>query len=211
MGARLGLLGASLAGGLGLLAALHAPRACADGAAVPSPLEPPSVTRTVVNYAVPEIALVRDDGRAVSLHDELDDGRPVVLNFIYTTCPGICSLASHVFSELQRRLGSESDRVHLVSISIDPEEDTPARLREYARRYSAGPGWRYYTGTAGASIAAQRVFDVYRGDKMGHTPVTLLRLTPGAPWVRFDGYATVDLVIKELHGQGEATACFIRP
>jgi protein SCO1/2 len=154
---------------------------------------------------VPALKLVRDDGKQVSLDEELNDGRPVVLNFIYTTCPGICPLASHVFSQLQHQLGSERDHVHLVSISVDPEEDTPARLRQYAKKYSAGPSWQHYTGTVAASVAAQRAFDVYRGDKMGHTPVTLLRTSPGAPWVRFDGFATADMLLQELQPAGKVT------
>jgi protein SCO1 len=166
----------------------------------------PVVSRTVINYPVPAVALVRDDGRPVRLTDELNDGRPVVLNFIYTTCTGICPLASHVFAELQRELGTERDSVHLVSISIDPEEDTPQQLRTYARRHGAGPSWQHYTGTVAASLAVQRAFDVYRGDKMGHTPVTLVRAAPGAPWVRFDGFATADLLLQEVRGSGLVTA-----
>ena len=171
-----------------------------------SPEGTPAVTRSVVNYPVPAIKLVRDDGKDVTLADELNDGRPVVLNFIYTTCTGICPLASHIFSQLQHRLGTERDRVHLVSISVDPEEDTPARLRAYAQQYSAGPSWQHYTGTVFASTAAQRAFDAYKGDKMGHTPVTLVRTSPEGPWVRFDGFATVDMLLKELHGKSQVTA-----
>src|SRR5579862_7128313 len=129
----------------------------------------PAVTRSVVNYPVPAISLVRDDGKNVALIDELNDGRPVVLNFIYTTCTGICPLTSHIFSQLQHQLGAERDQVHLVSISVDTEEDTPARLRAYARQYSAGPSWQHYTGTVAASTAIQRAFDAYKGDKMGRS------------------------------------------
>lgn len=163
----------------------------------------PSVTRSVINYAVPAIQLVRDDGKQVSLSEELNDGRPVVLNFVYTTCTGICPLASHIFSQLQHKLGAGRDRVHLVSISVDPEEDTPTQLRAYARKYSAGPSWQHYTGTAAASIAAQRAFDVYKGDKMGHTPVTLVRTEPGGPWVRLDGFATADMLLEEVQRQSQ--------
>jgi protein SCO1/2 len=166
----------------------------------------PVITRSTVNYRIPAITLVRDDGKSVSMLDELNDTRPVVMNFIYTTCSGICPLSSHIFSLLQHKLGAESDRVHLMSISIDPEEDTPARLREYARQYSAGPSWQHYTGTVAASTAAQRAFDVYKGDKMGHTPVTLVRTAPGVAWVRFDGFATADMLLQELQGHGQVTA-----
>ena len=155
--------------------------------------------RSTINYTVPQVKLVRDDGKTVALADELNDGRPVVMNFIYTTCSGICPVLSSTFSQLQGRLGSERDKVHLVSISIDPEQDTPARLREYARRYGAGPEWQHYTGTAAASLSVQRAFDVYRGDKMSHAAVTLLRLSPGQPWRRLDGFATSDDLLRELH------------
>jgi protein SCO1/2 len=84
-----------------------------------------------------------------------------------------------------------------MSISIDPEQDTPARLTEYARKFHAGPEWQYYTGSLAASIAAQRAFDVYRGEKMSHTPVTLLRAAPGQPWLRIEGFVTPDELLDD--------------
>src|SRR5213082_1147577 len=157
-----------------------------------------TVSRSTVSYEAPDVTLVRADGKPVSLPRELDDGRPVLLNFIFTTCSSVCPLTSRTLEEFQRKLGPEAHHVHLVSISIDPEQDTSARLTEYARKFHAGPQWQYYTGTVAASIAAQRAFDVYRGEKMrhrgmthllapvdiegekmSHTPVTLLRSTPG--------------------------------
>jgi protein SCO1/2 len=144
---------------------------------------------STAGYKVPDLTVVRDDGRPVSLVKELDDGRPVVMNFIYTTCPGICPVMSQTFSQFQERLGADRDKVHMVSISIDPEQDTPPRLREYARKFSAGPQWQHYTGSLAASVATQKAFDAYRGDKMSHDPLTLMRLAPGKPWVRIDGFA----------------------
>jgi len=157
------------------------------------------IKRSVVAYTVPRLKLVRDDGSAVSLDREVDDGRPVVLNFIYTTCTTICPLTSQVFSVLQQKLGADRGKVHLVSISIDPEQDTPERLRAYAARFHAAADWQHYTGTASASVAAQQAFGVYRGDKMNHAPVTLLRAAPGAEWIRLDGFATADDLLAEIH------------
>jgi protein SCO1/2 len=159
----------------------------------------PKTTRLTVAYTVPQVTLVRDDGKTVSLPDELNDGRPVILNFIYTTCTSVCPLVSHTLSQLQSELGSDRDRVHLVSISIDPEEDTPARLAAYAKEYDAGPEWQHYTGTVAASVTAQRAFDAYRGDKMNHTPVTFLRAGPDDRWVRIEGFMTVETLLGEIH------------
>jgi protein SCO1/2 len=153
------------------------------------------VTVSWVEYRVPSIELTRDDGKIVSLTHELDDGRPVVLNFIYTTCATTCPLSSATFTQFQARLGADRGNVHMVSISIDPEQDTPARLRTYARKFGAGPGWQHYTGTLQASTAAQQAFGAYRGDKMSHTPVTFLRASPGKPWLRIDGFVTPDQLL----------------
>lgn len=153
-------------------------------------------TRSMRSYAVPDVRLVREDGRVVSLPEEMGDG-PVVLNFIFTSCTTICPMMSSVLAQFERRLGAASGQVHLMSISIDPEHDTPARLQEYGRRFHAGREWHHYTGTLAASIEAQRAFDVYRGGKMSHSLVTLLRAGPGRPWVRLDGWVTADDLVRE--------------
>jgi protein SCO1 len=152
---------------------------------------------STVAYTVPDLSLVRADGKSVSLVSEMNDGRPVVLNFIYTSCTSVCPVMSQLLSQFQKELGSERDQVHMMSISIDPEADTPARLADYARQYEAGPQWQFYTGTLDASIAAQRSFDVYRGDKMNHTIVTLMRAAPGKPWQRIDGFVTPDDLLAQ--------------
>ena len=154
---------------------------------------------SVINYAVPPVQLIRDNGKRVSLQQELDDGRPVVMNFIFTTCATTCPLSSQTFASFQRKLGSERGKVHMVSISIDPEQDTPVRLRQYAKKFGAGPQWQHYTGTMQASLTAQQAFGAYRGDKMSHTPVTLLRASPGQPWTRIDGFVTPDQLLTHYH------------
>ena len=61
------------------------------------------------------------------------------------------------------------------------------------------PEWQYYTGTVEASVAAQRAFNVYRGDKMNHTAVAFFRAAPGKPWLRLDGLATPDELLSAYH------------
>jgi protein SCO1 len=155
------------------------------------------IKRTEVAYKVPGLTLVRQDGTKAEFPAQLDDGRPVILDFIYTSCTAVCPVTSQVFSQLQEKLGRDRDKVNMISISIDPEYDTPARLTEYARKFHAAAQWQHYTGTTQASIAMQKAFDVYRGDKMNHSPVTFLRAAPGKPWVRLDGFATPDRLVRE--------------
>jgi protein SCO1/2 len=194
----LALRGWSAAAALGL----WAPGALAEDAPdAPCHHAAPGATRASAAYTVPDLELVRDDGKTVRLRQELDDGRPVVLSFIFTSCTTICPMISSTLAQLQRKLGPARDQVHLVSISIDPEFDTPERLRAYASKFGAGPEWQHYGGTLAASRDVQRAFGVYRGEKMSHAPATLVRTRPGAEWVRFDGFATADALLAELPGR----------
>jgi protein SCO1/2 len=158
----------------------------------------PGVKRSEAVYKIPPVELVSQDGASVRFPEELDDGRPVVvLDFIYTSCTSVCPMTSAVFSQLQALLGEDLKKTKLVSISIDPEYDTPPRLRDYAKKFSALPQWRHYTGTREASLAVQKAFHAYRGDKMNHFPVTFLRGAPRRPWIRLEGFATPDVLARE--------------
>ena len=175
---------------------LAAPAARASDEHLHHPPASGTPVRATMTYRMPDVRLVRDDGRDVALAEELGDGRPVVLAFIYTSCTTICPLTSQTLAEVQRRLGVE--RVHLMSITIDPEQDTPDPQHRYAQQFHAGPHWQHYSGSLAASQAVQRAFGVFRGDKMNHVPALFVRAVPGDGWVRIDGFPTADDVLAEL-------------
>jgi len=160
------------------------------------PGEQDGYVRSLATYTVPDVKLLDPNRAQVSLRRQLDD-KPVIMNFIFTSCGAICPVMSTTFSEVQKALGPERNAVRMVSISIDPEHDTPEALKIYAKRYGAGPQWQMLTGSLDSSIAVQRAFNVYRGDKMGHTPATFLRARAGQPWVRLDGFASADDILRE--------------
>ncbi|HEU5070968.1 MAG TPA: SCO family protein [Verrucomicrobiae bacterium] len=119
--------------------------------------------RVQVGETVPDFQLVDQDGRAVRLSDYR--GRAVVLTFIYTRCPlpNFCPLMSKHFAELEQRLNKElPGRYHLLSISMDPEFDTPAVLKEYASRYEARTAdWTFATGDAGQIDTVAQLLGLY--------------------------------------------------
>jgi len=153
--------------------------------------------RSLASYSVPAVTMVNQDGQQVSLPELLDSDQPVMLNFIFTSCTAICPAMSAIFTSVQNELGSDSARLRMVSISIDPEYDTPEALNAYARRFDAGPQWQFLTGSLDDSIAVQKAFDADRGDKMNHAPLTLFRASPEAQWVRYEGFATAAELVKE--------------
>jgi protein SCO1/2 len=99
---------------------------------------------------VPDFKLINQDGKHISLHQYR--GKMLVLTFIYTRCPlpDYCPLMTDNFSEIQKMLKSDAalyERTHLLSITVDPEYDTPKVLREYAVHHSADTTqWEFATG-----------------------------------------------------------------
>jgi len=154
--------------------------------------------RSLRSYtAIPDVVRTDTEATPVRLRELLASDDPVMLNFIFTTCSTICPVMTKVFSEVPARLGADAKRLRMVSISIDPENDTPAQLRDYARKFEAGAGWKFLSGSVQDIIAVQRAFGSYNGDKMSHQPLTLLRAAPGKPWVRIDGFASADQLAIE--------------
>ena len=139
---------------------------------------------------IPDITLVDQSGRATTLREAIGSDKPVLVNFIFTTCTTICPVMSAGMSQFLTNLGAERDHVRVVSISIDPEADTVDALRAYAARYHASPSWRFLAGTPAAVEAAQRTFGSYRGGKYNHAPGTFVRSAPSAPWIALDGFSS---------------------
>ncbi len=157
----------------------------------------PGFTISTATYTAPDLKLMDSNGTEVALHELLNGKTPVILNFIYTSCTTICPVMSSTFQQIQLKLGKR--KVRMLSVSIDPENDTPAKLKEYAHKYKAGVQWKLLTGTLENSIAVQRAFGVLAGDKMDHKPVTLLKAPgTGDTWVRIEGLADAGVVMHEL-------------
>ena len=160
-------------------------------------LEHKGYSRSEHDYELPDHALVDRRGNATNLLREMDADKPVLLNFIFTTCTTICPVLSATFAQVQQQLGEASDDVRMISITIDPGHDTPARLQDYAQRFHAGAQWQFLTGAPDAIVAIQKAFDAYRGSKVNHEPLTFMRGAAGQPWVRIDGLASATDVIGE--------------
>jgi len=94
----------------------------------------------------PAFALIDQDGAPVSLTDF--EGKVVLLDFIYTHCPGPCPILTGIHASVQAGLDpSLRDRIRLVSISLDPERDTPEAMKAYAKARGADlDGWSFLTG-----------------------------------------------------------------
>lgn len=156
------------------------------------------VRRSVASYEVPAVRLTDMEGQDAAMAEALPGDVPVVLDFIFTTCTTICPVMSAILVEAQDTLRQEGVALQLVSVSIDPEYDSPARLADYADRYGARPGWRLFTGSPDDSMAVQKAFDAYRGGKFSHLPVAFLRRPGETDWVRLEGFPEPADIVREF-------------
>lgn len=106
-------------------------------------LQPPPAPTLQRLWQVPDFKFTERSGQTIQRADLA--GKVWVADFFYTTCPGPCPMLSSRLSTMQEKLGGRTD-VRLVSISLDPEKDTPEVLKQYAERFKAGPNWLFLTG-----------------------------------------------------------------
>jgi len=117
--------------------------------------------RLPVIGTAPPFALTSQDGKTVALADLR--GKVVALAFIYTGCPDICPMLTQKMVDVQDALGAEfGAKVAFVSISLDPEGDTPEVLKDYAQFWGAKPeGWTFLTGSPEAVRDVTRRYGVF--------------------------------------------------
>ena len=154
-------------------------------------------TKTVETYAAPDVTLVDQTGSKVRLRELLKAKKVTMMDFIFTTCTTICPVLSAGFSNFQRKMGADAKDFQLLSISIDPENDTPQKLKEYSARYHAKPGWEFLTGSREDIEKVVKAFDAYTSNKMNHLPLALLHDPAGGKWIRIYGLiGTSDLIAE---------------
>jgi protein SCO1/2 len=95
-----------------------------------------------------DVVLTDQNGHRVRLYEDVIKDRTVVMNSFFATCKGSCPIMTQTYASLQERFGDHVGKdLMLVSISVDPANDTPPRLAEYARKAKAKPGWLLLTGS----------------------------------------------------------------
>ncbi len=143
------------------------------------------------------IVLTDQNGRTVNLYDDLMAGKTVVINSFFASCHGSCPLMSGNFAAIQKafpdRMGKE---LVLVSITVDPQTDTPEKLREYARNMKAQPGWYFLTGAPENVERALRKLGQFVADKNDHQNIFLIGNLKTGLWKKAFGLSKADDLVK---------------
>lgn len=151
------------------------------------------------NLRIPDALVVDQDGRKLKFYSDLVKDKTVAINFIFTTCTTICPTLTATFRRVQQNLGVRAGRdVHLISISVDPTTDVPERLKDYATKFKAGPGWTFVTGGKSEIDSLLKAFGALSATKNDHTPMVLIGNDPAAHWTRTYGAAAPSVLVKAI-------------
>jgi cytochrome oxidase Cu insertion factor (SCO1/SenC/PrrC family) len=148
---------------------------------------------------IPDINVYDQDGKQLKFYTDLVKGKVVAINFIFTTCTTICPPLTATFRRVQQELEKGTGRdVRLISISVDPMVDTPERLRDFAAKFKAQPGWTFVTGDKIEIDSLLRALGAAVTDKNDHTPIVLVGNDATGYWTRTYGLSPPLALVKVI-------------
>jgi protein SCO1 len=150
-------------------AAAHHPEQAEAKAQSSSPSGPTKVS-------IPDVSVMDQDGRRLHFYSDLVKGKTVAINFVFTTCTTICPPMTANFAKVQKMMLERGEKdFQLISVSVDPENDSPARLKAYADLFHAKPGWTFVTGARAELEPVWKAFGVFSGGaKEDHAPTVVI-------------------------------------
>ena len=157
-----------------------------------------------------DVELVDQDGKKVHFYSDVLKGKTVVVNAFFTTCTSVCPPMNRNMQKIQEALGDRVGRdVFFVSITVDPEVDTPEKLKKYAQSFHAGPGWMFLTGKKENLDWALYKLGQYVEKKDDHTTVFIIGNETTGLWKKAFGMANiaelVQVVESVVNDKGAAT------
>jgi protein SCO1/2 len=156
----------------------------ANPVASPEKAKTDSSSTTSANY-FPNLVLLTQDNQKVRFYDDVLKGKIVLINFIFTTCQGVCSPMTANLARVQNHLAEHLGKeVLMVSISVDPTVDTPERLKKYADSFKVKPGWYFLTGEKKNVDWVLYKLGGYVAEKEKHSSVLIIGNEATGDWMK---------------------------
>jgi cytochrome oxidase Cu insertion factor (SCO1/SenC/PrrC family) len=132
------------------------------------------------------IELVNQDGKTVRFFDDVLKDKVVIINFIFTNCEGACPLMTNKLTRVRDKLeGHIGNPIQFVSLSLDPQRDTPAAMKEFAKKHNADhAGWVFLTGKPDHLDAIIKRLGQYTNDIEAHSTLVLAGNVNAAHWIK---------------------------
>ena len=148
---------------------------------------------------IPDLEVVDQDGVKRRFYSDLIKNKVVILSFFYTSCPSVCPVMSDRLGKLQTNLGERLGKdVFIITVTKDPETDTPSRLKAWSRNIHIKPGWTAITGDV---KTIGKIVRDFTGDRLGqdmHNTVFFIGNDKTGSWADFSGYTPVTDLRQQL-------------
>ena len=156
----------------------------------------------------PNLVLRTQDDKPVHFYDDLLKGKVVLINFMFTTCKGVCSPMTANLAKVQKYLGERMGKdVLMLSISVDPETDVPSVLKKYAESFHAQPGWYFLTGEKKNVDTVLAKLGGSAPDKTQHGSQLIMGNVATGEWVKVHAMANpteiTNMVVKLIDDKQE--------
>ncbi len=129
----------------------------------------------------------------LTFYQDLIKDKTVAINFIFTRCTASCPLSTAIFRQVQKKLGKQ--KVQLISISVDPVNDTPERLLEFCKTYKTEPGWIFVTGEKSTIAELLKSLGAYSADRNQHSNMVIVGNAAAKQWTRLYGFPQADVIM----------------
>lgn len=164
-------------------------------AGVQSPAQ--SARQSAAQKYFTDVLLVNQNGEKMRFYSDLLQGKVVIINSFFATCPGSCLPMNRNLEKIQGALGDRLGKdVHIISISVDPAVDTPASLKEYAKKLHARPGWFFLTGEKENVEFALKKIGHFVSDKNDHLNIFIIGNERTGLWKKAFGLAPSEELVK---------------
>jgi len=147
-----------------------------------------------------DLVLMDQNGEEMKFVSDVIGDRIVVMDFVYTSCTTVCPVISAVFGQVQNKLGDQlGEDVVLVSVSVDPVRDTPQRLKAYAAKHEARPGWIWLTGHKRTMDDVLDGLGAYTPNFENHPAMVLVGDGRTGEWTRSFGFPSPDRLMEQVN------------
>jgi protein SCO1/2 len=136
-----------------------------------------------------DLPVITHEGKVRRFYTDILKDKVVLISFFYTNCPTAKPDTAKLLEIRGMLKGETEKKVHIVSISADPERDTPEALMEYADRYDAGKGWVLLTGEKESLHVINRKLGNTNPQPEAHSRVYLLGNLGTGHWIRLNQFA----------------------
>lgn len=148
---------------------------------------------------IPDVELIDQHGKRHRFYSDLVRGRLVLMNAMYTRCRGTCPMQATVFAQAARLVRQRQDLpVQILSVSLEPEVDTPERLASFAARYDAGNDWLFLTGRPEDVKAVLEAMDLAAPRPEEHTPLCVVGHEESGTWMKMVNLAAPAEIVSRL-------------